>query len=276
MRNAANDSANRSAVVTLAQVSKRFESTDDSPGVEALSEVSFSVFKGEFLSIIGPSGCGKSTVLRIIAGLVGDFEGTVSVLGNSLAGPHPAIGMVFQEDSTFPWRTTIQNIEFGLEMRHVPRDERREKCARMIELVGLSGFENRYPSELSGGMRQRVAIARALILEPEILLMDEPFGALDEQTRMILGEQLRRIQEKLGQTIVFVTHSIQEAVQLSDRVMVMTARPGRIKKIVHVDLPRPRGAEVIGSERSVKLTAEVWSLLREEALKGFDYLQERH
>lgn len=264
-----NPTLNSSLVVSLAGVSKRFSTGDDSPDIVALSEVSFTVLDGEFLSIVGPSGCGKSTLLRIIAGLIGEYDGGVDVLSERLSGPHPHVGMVFQEDSTFPWRTTIQNIEFGLEMRDVPKSERREKSARILELVGLSGFENRYPSELSGGMKQRVAIARSLILEPQILLMDEPFGALDEQTRIILGEQLLRIQEKLRQTVVFITHSIQEAVQLSDRIIVMTARPGRIKKVVDVRLPRPRSPEVIGSEAYVRLVAEIWGLLREESLKGF-------
>jgi NitT/TauT family transport system ATP-binding protein len=270
-----NESSKTALAVDVAGVSKRFTPDDGSSDVEALSGVTFSVSKGEFLSIIGPSGCGKSTLVRIIAGLMGDFDGEVEVLGDRVSGPHPQVGMVFQEDSTFPWRTTIQNVEFGLEMRKVSTLERRQKCAGILDLVGLSGFENRYPSELSGGMKQRVAIARSLILEPQILLMDEPFGALDEQTRMILGEQLLRIQENLRQTVVFITHSIQEAVQLSDRIIVMTARPGRIKKVVEVQLPRPRSSEIIGSEPYVKLVAEIWGLLREESLKGFQvYSQE--
>jgi NitT/TauT family transport system ATP-binding protein len=270
-----NESSKTALAVDVAGVSKRFTPDDGSSDVEALSGVTFSVSKGEFLSIIGPSGCGKSTLVRIIAGLMGDFDGEVEVLGDRVSGPHPQVGMVFQEDSTFPWRTTIQNVEFGLEMRKVSTLERRQKCAEILDLVGLSGFENRYPSELSGGMKQRVAIARSLILEPQILLMDEPFGALDEQTRMILGEQLLRIQENLRQTVVFITHSIQEAVPLSDRIIVMTARPGRIKKVVEVQLPRPRSSEIIGSEPYVKLVAEIWGLLREESLKGFQvYSQE--
>jgi NitT/TauT family transport system ATP-binding protein len=257
--------------VTLIGVSKDYESDNGSPNVPALDRIDLAVEKGEFLSIIGPSGCGKSTLLRIVAGLIPDYEGAVTIEGQALSGPHPQVGMVFQEDSTFPWRTTFQNVAFGLEMRNVSAGERRRKCMAILELVGLTGFESRYPAELSGGMKQRVAIARSLVLEPEILLMDEPFGALDEQTRIILGEQLLRIQEKLRQTVLFITHSIQEAVQLSDRVAVMTARPGRIKKLVAIDLPRPRGSEIIGSERYIKLVAEVWNLLREESVKGFEY-----
>jgi NitT/TauT family transport system ATP-binding protein len=177
--------------------------------------------------------------------------------------------MVFQEESTFPWRTTLANVEFGLEMRGAAPDERRDKARAMLDLVGLSGFENRYPSELSGGMKQRVAIARALVLEPKILLMDEPFGALDEQTRIILGEELLKIRDQLKQTIILVTHNINESVQLSDRVMVMTARPGRIKEIVAIDLPQPRESSIIASDRFGKLVAQVWGALREESIKGF-------
>ncbi len=177
--------------------------------------------------------------------------------------------MVFQEESTFPWRTTLGNVEFGLEMRGVAPDERRRKAKEMIGLVGLSGFDERYPSELSGGMKQRVAIARALVLEPKILLMDEPFGALDEQTRIILGEELMRIRDQLKQTIILVTHNINESVQLSDRVMIMTARPGRVKEIVAIDLPQPRDSSIIASDRFGKLVAQVWNALREESIKSF-------
>ena len=156
------------SAVKVVGVSKKFSLDDGSADIEALSEVTLSVSQGEFLSIIGPSGCGKSTLVRIIAGLVSDFDGEVELLGDRLSGPHPQVGMVFQEDSTFPWRTTIQNVEFGLEMRKVPPAERRLKCAKILELVGLSGFDNRYPSELSGGIKQRVAIPRSLILKPQI------------------------------------------------------------------------------------------------------------
>ncbi|MBI2371235.1 MAG: ABC transporter ATP-binding protein [Deltaproteobacteria bacterium] len=237
--------------------------------VQALSEVSLTVAQGEFVSLIGPSGCGKSTLLKIFGGLTPAEQGEVYVRGDRVTGPHPHIGMVFQEDSTFPWRTTLGNVEFGLEMRGMARRERRDRSKATIDLVGLTGFEHRYPAELSGGMRQRVAIARALILEPQALLMDEPFGALDEQTRIILGEQLLRIQGKLGQTILFVTHNINEAVQLSDRVVVMTARPGQIKATFNITLPKPRDSRIIASEAFGRLVAQIWTALREESLKGF-------
>jgi NitT/TauT family transport system ATP-binding protein len=177
--------------------------------------------------------------------------------------------MVFQEESTFPWRTVLGNVAFGLEMRGVGREERLARARAMLEMVGLAGFADRYPAELSGGMRQRVAIARALVMEPRILLMDEPFGALDEQTRILLGEELLRLRDRLAQTILFVTHNINEAVQLSDRVVVMTARPGRIKKVFEIDLPRPRDSTVIASDRFGRLVGQVWSTLREESLRGF-------
>jgi NitT/TauT family transport system ATP-binding protein len=264
-------------ILTLRDVSKAFGSPDNgSEQVVAVNDVSLDVKAGEFFSIIGPSGCGKSTLLRIIGGLLDASSGELMVGSEPVNGPHPWVGMVFQEESTFPWRTTLGNVEFGLEMRGVPVNERRAKAREMIRLVGLSGFEERYPSELSGGMKQRVAIARALVLEPKILLMDEPFGALDEQTRIILGEELLRIQDELKQTIILVTHNINESVQLSDRVMVMTARPGRVKEVVAIDLPHPRDSTIIASERFGRLVAQVWSALREESIKSFKQTEQRH
>jgi len=251
-------------------IGKTFGSSENAAHmVRALEDVSLEVREGEFVSIIGPSGCGKSTFLGIAGGLVSGFDGEIFVRGERVQGPHRAIGIVFQEESTFPWRTALANVEFGLEMQGVGKAERERKAQELIRLVGLSGFADRYPSELSGGMKQRVAIARALVMEPQILLMDEPFGALDEQTRIILGEELLRIRDKLGQTILFVTHNINEAVQLSDRVVVMTARPGRIKETFQIDLPRPRDSSIIASDRFGKLVAQVWSTLREESLRGF-------
>jgi NitT/TauT family transport system ATP-binding protein len=265
------------AILTLRNVSKAFDTADNGFGqVAAVNDVSLEVASGEFFSIIGPSGCGKSTLLRIIGGLLDASSGELTVGGEAVKGPHSWIGMVFQEESTFPWRTTAGNVEFGLEMRGVPLNERRAKAHEMIRLVGLSGFESRYPSELSGGMKQRVAIARALVLEPKILLMDEPFGALDEQTRIILGEQLLRIRDELRQTIILVTHNINESVQLSDRVMVMTARPGRVKEIVRIDLPQPRDSSIIASERFGRLVAQVWGALREESMKSFRQAEQAH
>ena len=263
-------------ILTLRNVSKFFGAADNGlQQVVAINDVSLDVSAGEFFSIIGPSGCGKSTLLRIIGGLLTASSGELTVGSDKVNGPHPWVGMVFQEESTFPWRTTLGNVEFGLEMRGVSQDQRRQKSREMIRLVGLSGFEERYPSELSGGMKQRVAIARALVLEPKILLMDEPFGALDEQTRIILGEELLRIRDQLKQTIILVTHNINESVQLSDRVMIMTARPGRVKEAVPIDLPHPRDSSIISSDRFGKLVAQVWGALREESIRSFKQAEQR-
>jgi NitT/TauT family transport system ATP-binding protein len=264
------------AILTLRNVSKFFGDADNgSEQIVAINDVSLDVNAGEFFSIIGPSGCGKSTLLRIIGGLLAASSGELTVGSDKVNGPHPWVGMVFQEESTFPWRTTLGNVEFGLEMRGVAQGQRRQKSREMIRLVGLSGFEERYPSELSGGMKQRVAIARALVLEPKILLMDEPFGALDEQTRIILGEELLRIRDQLKQTIILVTHNINESVQLSDRVMIMTAGPGRVKEVVPIDLPHPRDSTIIASDRFGKLVGQVWGALREESIKSFKQTEQR-
>jgi NitT/TauT family transport system ATP-binding protein len=250
------------AILTLRNVSKFFGDADNgSEQVVAINDVSLDVNAGEFFSIIG--------------GLLAASSGELTVGSDKVNGPHPWLGMVFQEESTFPWRTTLGNVEFGLEMRGVSQDQRRQKSREMICLVGLSGFEERYPSELSGGMKQRVAIARALVLEPKILLMDEPFGALDEQTRIILGEELLRIRDQLKQTIILVTHNINESVQLSDRVMIMTARPGRVKEVVPIDLPHPRDSTIIASDRFGKLVGQVWGALREESIKSFKQTEQR-
>jgi NitT/TauT family transport system ATP-binding protein len=261
------------AVLDVHAITKRFV-TGDGP-LTAVDDVSFSVAAGEFVSIIGPSGCGKSTLFNIVGGLVGDYEGDVSVAGERVAGTHPAIGMVFQEESTFPWRTVIENVAFPLEIAGVSKAERLERAAHFVSLVGLQGFERRLPAELSGGMRQRVAIARTLASEPRILLMDEPFAALDEQTRLLLGDTVLRIQQTLQQTTLLITHNLTEAVQLSDRVLVMTYRPGRIKRIVAIDLPHPRDSEVVGSDAFGHYVAEIWHDLREEASRGIEDAESR-
>jgi len=223
---------------------------------------------GEFVSIIGPSGCGKSTLFNVIGGLMDSYEGRVIVEGERVTGPHAAIGMVFQEESTFPWRTVLDNVAFPLEIVGLERAERMERAQRFVDLVGLSGFEQRRPHELSGGMRQRVSIARTLASSPKILLMDEPFAALDEQTRLLLGDKVLQIQQELHQTSILITHNITEAVQLSDRILVMTYRPGRIKRAIDVDLPRPRSSEIVGSEDFGRYVAAIWNDLRVEASLG--------
>jgi len=236
--------------------------------ITAVDNVSFNVKPGEFLSIIGPSGCGKSTLFNVLGGLLGDYRGMVNVAGETISGPHKSIGMVFQEESTFPWRTVTDNVAFPLELVGMPKNKRMERARHFIKLVGLDGFENRYPGELSGGMRQRVSLARTLASEPKILLMDEPFAALDEQTRLLLGDKVLQIQQELKQTTLLITHNITEAVQMSDRILVMTYRPGKVKRIVNIDLPRPRTSGIVGSEAFGRYVAQIWNDLREEANRG--------
>ncbi len=206
----------------------------------AIDDVSLDVTDSEFLCLVGPSGCGKSTLLRMIAGLDSVSRGHVLIDGKPVAGPSPKVGFVFQEYTLFPWRTVQKNVEFGLELKKTPPQQRREIADKYIDMVGLSNFRDSYPYQLSGGMKQRTAIARTLAVGPEILLMDEPFGALDAQTRNILQAQLLDIWNREKIKIVFVTHSVDEAVFLADKVAVMTARPGRIKEIVDIRIPRPR------------------------------------
>jgi NitT/TauT family transport system ATP-binding protein len=253
-------------VLAVEGVSKRF-ATSEGP-VHALDNVSFEVRQGEFVAVIGPSGCGKSTLFNIIGGLVDGYDGRVIVGGQAVKGPHRSIGMVFQEESTFPWRTTLENVAFPLETAGMAKSQRLARARELVRLVGLEGFENRYPSEMSGGMRQRSSLARTLAFSPKVLLMDEPFASLDEQTRLLLGDKILQIQQQLQQTTLLITHNIAEAVQLSDRVLVMTFRPGRIKRVIEIDLPRPRSSAILGSEAFGRYVASVWKDLREEASIG--------
>ena len=253
-------------ILVVENIVKRFETQD---GVlTAVDDVSFNVVPGEFLSVIGPSGCGKSTLFNVMGGLLDGYDGRVNVAGETVRGPHPSIGMIFQEESTFPWRTVIDNVAFPLEIAGMGKAERIERGRHFIDLVGLNGFERRYPAELSGGMRQRVSMARTLASEPKILLMDEPFAALDEQTRLLLGDKVLQIQQELKQTTLLITHNLTEAVQLSDRILVMTYRPGRTKRIVEIKLPRPRTSEIVSSDDFGHYVAQIWGDLREEATKG--------
>ncbi|PLR83869.1 ABC transporter ATP-binding protein [Bacillus sp. V33-4] len=240
--------------------------TSDAKEVVALQDIDFTVRKGEFISIVGPSGCGKTTLLEILSGLRLATTGSVKIKGETVTGPHRSIGIVFQEESTFPWRTVQENVEFGLQMQGRPKSEYREKAKNMIELVGLKGFEHSYPYELSGGMRQRVAIARTLVTQPEIVVMDEPFGALDEQTRLILGGELLKIVEQTKATVVLVTHSIQEAALLSDKIVVLSARPGKVKHLIESKLPKPRDAHALTTPEFAEITQMLWSSLEEESL----------
>ena len=253
-------------ILVVENIVKRFETPD---GVlTAVDHVSLTVAPGEFVGVIGPSGCGKSTLFNVIGGLLDGYDGTVMVAGERMRGPHPAIGMIFQEESTFPWRNLIDNVAFPLEIMGLPRAERYERARQFVKLVGLEGFERRYPAALSGGMRQRVSMARTLAAQPKILLMDEPFAALDEQTRLLLGDKVLQIQQQLKQTTLLITHNITEAVQLSDRIVVMTYRPGQVKRMVEIALPRPRSSEIVSSEAFGRYVAQIWSDLREEASRG--------
>jgi len=242
-----------------------FEQNDPSkPGLVALYDISLAIRTNEFVSLLGPSGCGKTTLIRIIAGLLAADRGDVLVNQQCVTVPGRDRCMVFQQFGLLPWRTVMSNVEFGLEIEGMARDERRAVADKYLELVGLKGFENYYPHQISGGMQQRVGIARALSKKPEILLMDEPFGAVDAQTREQLQEELLKIWAQTETTVVFVTHSIDEAVYLSDRVVVMQARPGRIKEEVAIDLPRPRWeGDIKADPRFAQLRARLRDSLRD-------------
>jgi NitT/TauT family transport system ATP-binding protein len=240
-------------------------------GVLAIEDASLSIAPGEFVSVLGPSGCGKSTLLRCIAGLESPSGGSVSVNGTSVDGPPEGLGMVFQRDALLDWRNVADNLMLPIDFRHGDRAAARERAASLLALTGLQGFENAYPAQLSGGMRQRVAICRALVDDPVLLLMDEPFGALDALTRDQMNIELQKMWLAEHKTVVFVTHSISEAIFLGDRVVVFTPRPGRIADVIRIDLPRPRRLAVRGAERfngyasHIRTLFEGMGLLKEEA-----------
>ncbi|MCZ7589120.1 MAG: ABC transporter ATP-binding protein [Gaiella sp.] len=233
--------------------------------VVALDEIELEVHPGEFVSILGPSGCGKSTFLYIVGGFVEPSAGTVVVGAEPVRRPSPERGIVFQEFVLFPWKTVLGNVTFGLARKGLGRAERKQLAQRYIEMVHLHGFEHHYPKELSGGMKQRLAIARTLATDPSVLLMDEPFGAVDAQTRVVLQQELMEIWERTKKTVLFVTHSVDEAIFLSDRIYVFSQRPARVKAVLEVNLPRPRSDEEIrASAEYAELHRELWSLLRRE------------
>lgn len=233
----------------------------------ALNGVNLDIMENEFICVVGPSGCGKSTLLNIIAGLLEPTSGAAYLDGKKIEGTAVERGVVFQQYALFPWRTVIKNVMFGLEMKKVPKAEAEEIAKKYIEAVGLKGFENSYPKELSGGMKQRVAIARAYAANPEVLLLDEPFGALDAQTRVQLQTELLNTWEQEKKTCFFITHDVDEAIILAQRVIIMSARPGRIKRIVDIDIPYPRTQETKADERFLKLKAEIWNEVYQEFLE---------
>jgi NitT/TauT family transport system ATP-binding protein len=229
--------------------------------VEALKELSLDIQEGGFVSIVGPSGCGKSTFLRVVAGLIRPNGGTVIIDGKEVKAPGSGCGMVFQYDNLLPWRTVIDNVAFGLQIQGISTDERNKIAKFYIDLVGLTGFENNYPHELSGGMRQRANLARALSIDPAVLLMDEPFAALDAQTREIMQFELLRIWEKSRKTVLFVTHQIDEAIFLSDRVIVLGARPGRVRDVIDISIPRPRELDAKRTVEFLGYVDRIWKQL---------------
>ncbi len=238
--------------------------------VPALGRIDLEVAEGEFVAICGPSGCGKTTLLEILSGLRRPTDGVVRLDGRPVDRPQPEIGVVFQEESTFPWRTVTRNAAFGLEALGAPRAKRRARVAEILRTVGLADFAHAYPAQLSGGMRQRVAIARTLVTRPRVVVMDEPFSALDEQTRLLLGGELLRIVGETGATVVLVTHSIQEAALLADRIVVLGARPASVREVIDNPLPKPRDATALTTEAFAEVTRRVWTRLEEEAQRAYD------
>jgi NitT/TauT family transport system ATP-binding protein len=265
----ANNATASRLAIRIDSVSHQFGEAGEARHVRALSDTSLDIARGELLCLIGPSGCGKSTLLNVIGGLLQPTSGGVEVAGKPVRGPMPQdIAFVFQEHALFPWNTVIENVKLGMLFQGVAKSEHAARAKQSIDAVGLSDFAQHYPGQLSGGMRQRAALARALSLRTDILLMDEPFGALDEQTRMILGEDLSVLLASSGKTIVFVTHSLGEAVFLADRVAVFSARPGTIKKIIEVDEPHPRKPAFVTSVKFTDLRNELYALLHDEIRKA--------
>jgi NitT/TauT family transport system ATP-binding protein len=266
------------AKIRIAEVGKRFLQSKArlftrqwTPGLEALRNINLRFPEFGFTSVLGPSGCGKTTLLRIVAGLIAPTTGTVAIDEKPISRPRPGTGMVFQHIGLFPWRTIEENIFFSKELHlHRALQPREREAARdFIKLVGLAGFEKSFPHQLSGGMQQRVGIARALAIEPDVLLMDEPFGALDAQTRLILQDELLRICAAYKATVMFVTHDIEEAIYLSDQIVIMSRRPGEVKFVVDVDLPKPRDAhDVRNSPEFMVLRSSIWKALRDEIIEA--------
>jgi NitT/TauT family transport system ATP-binding protein len=250
-------------ILSADHVSKIFTS-GRGPAVTAIADLSFAITEGEFVCILGASGCGKSTLLNMFAGFTQPTSGTVNLRGIPITAIEPRCGMVFQSYALFPWKTVRHNVEFGLKMRGVARAERAARAQQFIDMVKLRGFENHYPAELSGGMQQRVTLARILAANPEVLLMDEPFAALDAMTRQVMQEELLRIHAESRKTVLFITHSIDEALILSSRIIVLSARPGRVKAVIDNNLPTPRHVDIQLSPDYAALKSKIWDLVAAE------------
>jgi len=251
-------------LIQLDEVSKVFPSRKGD--IVAVRDFSHEIHKGEVVTLVGASGCGKTTVLNMVAGFLAPTSGQVLLEGRPISGVEPRCGMVFQSYALFPWLTVRKNVEFGPRINGVPKKVRAEEAQKYIEMVGLEGFEDSYPGELSGGMCQRVALCRVLANKPDILLCDEPFAALDAMTRQVMQQELLRIVSESGQTVLFITHSIDEALILSDKVVVMSARPGCVKAVYDVDLPHPRKVEVQLTDKYLELKRKIWNIVEEEVM----------
>ena len=260
--------------ISLRAVTKIFPAVGAQAEVHALGPVDIDIVRGEFFSVVGPSGCGKSTLLDILAGLSSATQGKAVLRGLPLHGVVPeGVGVVFQQDASFAWLSVWDNVAFGLRRRGAGKAEIQRHVDHAVKFMGLEGFAEAYPAQLSGGMRQRVCIARTLVLEPELLLLDEPFGSLDQQTRLLMGDELLRIWRETGATVVLITHSLDEAAMLSDRIGVMSARPGRFIEVVETGWPRDRDSRIVSDERFGTVTGRLWSYLREESIRALGYSQ---
>jgi len=254
--------------VRLAGVSKVFMAGEPPAPLHAAGPIDLELERGEFFAVVGPSGCGKSTLLELIAGLTSPSEGTIEFEGRPIEGKAPeGMGVVFQEDASLPWLDVVGNVAFGLRRARLPREEKDKRVRDVLKLVGLSDFGTSYPAQLSGGMRQRVCIARTLVMQPRLILLDEPFGALDQQTRLLMGDELLRMWRETGATVFLITHALDEATMLADRIGVMSARPGHLKDIVETGWPRDRDSRIVERPEFGAITARLWKHLRGESMK---------
>jgi NitT/TauT family transport system ATP-binding protein len=257
--------------VSIREVTRRYPGVGTHPAVHALGPVSVDLHAGEFFCVVGPSGCGKSTLLDLVAGLSAPTTGSVLFEGNPIGKSVPeGIGVVFQEDASFPWLTVRDNVAFGARRAKIPEQEVQARVDHAIRFMGLAGFERAYPAQLSGGMRQRVCIARVQVMRPRLLLLDEPFGSLDQQTRLLMGDGLLNLWRDTGATVLLITHSLDEAAMLSDRIGVMSSRPGRFIEIIETDWSRERDSTIVSNSRFGEITARAWSLLRGEAMRAME------